>query len=251
MTHLHDDELVLLYYGEHPEHVGALEHLELCGQCREQYEQLKNFLSAMDSVPVPEWSANHSDALWMRLRPRLGVAQPKQRVTVVPLRRWALAAAIAACLLAAFMLGRYWPSPTLKTAAVPPGGVRERILLVAVGDHLERSQMMLVDLVNSQGNGTVDLTSEQTRAQELVVDNRLYRQTAVRDGDHAIADVLDQLERVLLAIAHSPSQMPSREFEELRQNIEGQGIILKVRLIGARARQLEQPSARDTLRPAI
>jgi anti-sigma factor RsiW len=251
MKHIGENDLVLLYYGELSDHGEAIAHLEGCPECRAEYERLKDVLAAVDSVPAPDWSASHTDELWIGLRPQLATLRPATRVSFTPVRRWALAASIAACLLAAFMLGRFWPRPQVETASAPAGNVRERILLVAVGDHLERSQMMLVDLVNTQGNGTVDLSSEQARAQDLVAGNRLYRQTATREGDAAVADVLDRLERILLAIAHGPSQMPAKEFEELRKSIESQGIILKVRLIGAKARQVECPPARDTLRPSV
>jgi hypothetical protein len=250
MSHVSENDLVLLYYGELPDHGEAVSHLEQCAQCQAEYERLKRVLTTVGSVPVPEWSVDRTDALWAELRPRLESRTITSRGTLIPARRWAVAAAIAAGLLAAFALGRFWPRPQFETASAP-GGVRERILLVAVGDHLERSQMMLVELVNSQGNGTVDIASEQVRAQDLVADNRLYRQTAARDGDAAVADVLDQLERLLLEIAHGPSQMPSQKFEALRRNIEAQGIIMKVRLVGAKARQSERPPARGSLQPSI
>ena len=251
MSHVSENDLVLLYYGELPDHGKAAGHLEKCAQCRAEYERLKSFLATVGSLQVPEWPEHHIDAFWNRLRPRLEIRPEKPRVILMPARRWAMAAAVAAGLLIAFLLGRYWSRPQFETATVPGGSIRERILLVAVGDHLERSQMMLLELVNAQGNGMVDIASEQVRAQDLVADNRLYRQTAARDGDAAVAGVLDQLERILLEIAHGPSQMPSQKFEALRRSIEAQGIILKVRLVGARARQFDRPPVRDSIRPSI
>jgi hypothetical protein len=250
MTHYSQDKLVLLYYGELENHGDALAHLEMCAECRAEYERLRAMLAAVDSVPEPEWTRERAEELWSRLRPQLVAAPVPVRVPLRPTRRWAIAAAIAACLMAAFMLGRYWPRPDLQTAAAP-GNIRERILLVAIGDHLERSQTMLVDLVNSQGNGTVDMTAERERAQELVAGNRLYRQTAARDGDMAMANILDQLERTLLEIAHSPSEMSAQRFEELRNSIEKQGIILKVRLVGARARESERSTASEKFEQSI
>ncbi len=56
--------------------------------------------------------------------------------------------------------------------------IRERILLSDVGDHLDRSQMALVELVSSDDNTSMDMAGERSRAEQLVADNRLYRQTA-------------------------------------------------------------------------
>jgi CTP:molybdopterin cytidylyltransferase MocA len=138
--------------------------------------------------------------------------------------------------------GRLWPWNQTRVAARPISAqVRERILLVAVGDHLDRSQMVLLELVNSKPQGDqVDISEEQQRAQDLIASNRLYRQTASRSGDPGVATVLDELERVLLEVAHSPSRLSTQEFEELRQRVEAQGILFKVRVIDSRLQQEER-----------
>lgn len=251
MNHLNENDIVLLYYGESTNHGEAALHLEQCAQCRAEYDRVKDLLETVGSVPVPNLSTEQVDALWTRLRPQLEPRSIATRVTWIPARRWAIAAGIAAALLAAFMLGRFWPHTPQPVASAPEGNVKERILLVAVGDHLERSQMMLVELVNAKGDSTVDIASAQARAEDLVTGNRLYRQTAAREGNVAVADVLDELERVLLKIAHSPTEMSSQQFAALRGDIESEGIILKVRIVGAKARESERPPAADTLRPSI
>ena len=76
--------------------------------------------------------------------------------------------------------------------------MRERVLLVAVGDHLERSRVLLVEWMNeSEG-------AAPRGAEELLRTNRLYRASAERDGDADVADVLLELERALLEIARAP-----------------------------------------------
>ena len=114
------------------------------------------------------------------------------------------------------------------------------ILLVAVGDHLERSQMVLVELVNAKGNGSVDITNEQHRAEDLLDENRLYRQTAAGIGETGLASVLDDLERVLLEVAHSPSRLSSQELGEIRRRIESEGILFKIRVIGSKVQAEER-----------
>jgi len=123
--------------------------------------------------------------------------------------------------------------------------VRREILLVAVGDHLERSQITLAELVNTSNGPRVDISMEQERARDLVLENRLYRQTAVETGDAPVAAVLDDLERVLVEVANSPADLSKAEFERVRQRIEAQGIIFKVRVLGERVRDRELRSAAD------
>src|SRR6202030_461550 len=113
--------------------------------------------------------------------------------------------------------------------------VRERSLVMAVGEHLGRSEMVLVELANSgpQSAGQmVNISGEQRRAEDLLEENRLYRQTALEQGDSALAGVLDELERVLLDVAHSPQQVTPVQLEGIRQRMEAQGILFKVRVVG-------------------
>ena len=76
-----------------------------------------------------------------------------------------------------------------------------------MGNHPERSQAVFLEVVNAQPGQPLDLASEQERAGDLVADNRLYRQTAARAGDGRVASVLDELEPVLLEIAHGPDRL--------------------------------------------
>ena len=113
--------------------------------------------------------------------------------------------------------------------------VRERVLILAVGDHLGRSEMVLMELENAQsaqsGQHFVNISATQRRAESLLDENRLYRQTALREGDRGMASTLDELERVLLDIANSPDTVTPAQFESLRKRIEDRGILFKVRVV--------------------
>jgi hypothetical protein len=85
----------------------------------------------------------------------------------------------------------------------------------------------------------MDISAEQERAQDLVSESRLYRQTALRTGDTAVADVLDDLDRVLLEIAHAPSRMTPGDLEELRQRLKAEGILFKIRVLGSKVQNPE------------
>ena len=105
--------------------------------------------------------------------------------------------------------------------------------------------MMLVELINASDGQEVDLSAQQQKARQLVVDNRLYRQTAAGAGDAAVAGVLDELERLLLDIAHSPSSVTKTEMEELRRRVEAQGLLFRIRVIGSQVREREKAAARS------
>ena len=154
---------------------------------------------------------------------------------------------MAASLVLAFWLGRQ--SQTSAPASLAPmqrEQIRERILLVAVGDHLERSQMVLLEVVNAPADQPGDLAASQRSAEDLATANRMYRQAAQRAGESAVASVLEDLERVLVEIAHSPSPASSAEIGRLRQRIESKGLLLKVQVIGSHVREKEKEVARGS-----
>jgi hypothetical protein len=247
MNHLSEEQLILHYYGE-TEDIGEAgdtlateRHLEECGDCRGMYASLQRVLNVVDTLPVPERSADYGAQVWQRIEHRLGARRRTGLWMLGGSWRWAAAAAaFAGLMVTAFLAGRFYPQhkqPAQLASADSQNG--ERVLLVAVGDYLERSQMVLIELTNANPKGTKDISAEQERAGDLVTETRLYRQTAARTGDTRITGVLDELERVLVDITHAPSNMTSSQLEELRQRLEAEGILFKIRVLGSNVRNQE------------
>ena len=107
--------------------------------------------------------------------------------------------------------------------------MRERVLLVDLGDHLDRTEQTLVEFV-SRADATRD-TEVRTRTEDLVAANRLYRGTAEATGDQAVTDVLDDLERVLIEIAGVPANAPASELESIRRRIDARDLLFKLRVM--------------------
>jgi hypothetical protein len=246
MNHLTEEQLILHYYGEEGDTLAAEQHLEGCEECRSLYGSLQRVLNVVDSLPVPECGPEYGAQLWRRLESQLPVRRRFQ--WVFSPWRWAAAAAFAGLLVAAFLAGRY--SPRVGQPAVQMAGaggdpqVRERILLVAVGDYLERSQMVLIELANADPKGgPLDISATQERASDLLTENRLYRQTADHTGDTAVSSVLDELDRVLLEIAHAPSRLSAEDLDQFRQRLQAEGILFKIRVLGSNVRNQEDAGA--------
>jgi len=277
--HLNEEQLILFYYGEEGDTLTAEQHLEGCGECRELYSSLQRVLNVVDSLPVPERGAECGQQVWQRVQRQIpaGRGRVASALWVTPrwvtpkwLRpqwRWAAGgAAFAALMVAAFVAGRFFPQgqkPGVQLAAdrrptdlhpsdLRPNDLRpnQRVLMVAVGDYLERSQMVLIELANASPKGDLDISAEQERAGDLVSENRLYRQTAAHTGDTAMAGVLDELERVLLDITHSPSELSPEALGTLRSRLEAQGILFKIRVLGSNVRNQEAPAAAPAAAPS-
>jgi hypothetical protein len=243
MNHLTEEQLILHYYGEEGDALSAEQHLDDCNTCRDLFASLQRVLNVVDSLPVPDPGAEYATRVWSQIEGRL----PSRRRFLVPVFPWrwlAAGAAFAGLLVAAFLAGRFYPQPRkpqdMAIGADPQHG--ERVLLVAVGDYLERSQMVLIELANAHPHQEMDITSQQERAGDLVSESRLYRQTAEHTGDHAVAGILEELDRVLLDIAHAPSKLSPAELEILRQRLETEGILFKIRVMGSNVRNQEEPA---------
>ena len=143
----------------------------------------------------------------------------------------------AALLVGAFVAGRYSPRTPEPVAVQVNPDVREQVLLVAVGDHLQRSKMLLIEIANADPAGAFSFADGRATAQDLVYANRLYRQTAVSTGDPLVIGLLDDLERVLLEMAHGPDELDGGSLESLRERIRNEGLIFKIRVAGSRLAQ--------------
>jgi hypothetical protein len=234
--HIQEEQLILHYYGEASESPAVEAHIASCDRCRAEYHTLQRVLNSVDSAPVPSRGADYGGQVWDRVSPKLPGARRKW--FAFP-QRWVAAAAMAALVIGAFLAGRY----SLQVSVVKPAApmvagseqVRDGILMVSVGDHLERSRMVLTELANSSGN-QVNITPERELAGSLVEANRLYRQTATAAGETSVANILDDLERVLIEISNSPESLSGAQLAELRRRIDEQGLLFKVQIIGSQLR---------------
>src|SRR5262245_874146 len=168
--HLTDDDLVLHYYGEDVPR--AESHLAACQTCQANFTRLQRVMAFIDSAPAVEAPEGFERIAWARLEPGLH-ARRRGRFAwfVLSHARLAFAAGVLVLVGASFMAGRLMQRPAssaggpVQTAAQ----VRERILLVDLGEHLDRSQRMLVELASADDSaGPVDMSLEQSRAEQLV-----------------------------------------------------------------------------------
>jgi hypothetical protein len=224
MNHLSEEDLVLQYYGEPAEREEVQGHLASCEACATRFQELQRVLNRLDASRVPERGDDYGAEVWRQIESRL--ARPARRP------QWQVWGAIAAM----FVVGIGGYSIGRRKAPVEPAGVKERVLLVALTDHLERSQMVLAEIENADAGakGGLDMSFERSQAEDLLDANRLYRLTAAANGNLAAASLLDDLERALVDIAHAPDRASRSEVETLRERIEDQGLTFKVKVFSTR-----------------
>jgi hypothetical protein len=246
MKHPNEEELIAYHDGDVFQRDTIAEHVADCTECQAELERIDAVLAALNTMAVPDPGEDYGHRVWQQIAPRLPekkahwwdffLVAPKPANWLEP-QRWAAVGAIAALVIAAFLAGRLTKRNGPEPVAADASQVRERVLIMAVGEHLGRSEMVLVELANAEPKSAsqkqVDISSERRRAEDLLEENRLYRQTALEEGDAALANVLDELERVLLDVAHGPQEVTPTQLKGIRQRIEARGILFKVRVVGS------------------
>jgi hypothetical protein len=250
MKHRTEEELIAYWVGETNERVAIAAHLNDCAKCREESTRIEAVFAALDAMPIPDPGGDYGERVWRRIAPRLGQKKTRWWEPLFVSQRLAALGGVVALVILAFFAGRITrhtaPAPEQMDAAK----VRERVLVVAVGEHLGRTEMVLMELENvpvQKGKRTIDISETQRRAEDLVEENRLYRQAALKEGDQAMASTLDELERVLLDIANSPDELTPAAFETIRKRIEAQGLLFKVRVV---KQGLDEREANPDAKPA-
>lgn len=224
MSHFTEQELIDAYYNRaHPP------HLDDCPECRAAFEQLQHLLDAMNDLPVPERDAAYGARVWSRLQPQLPAPKPRRQW----FQWWTLAPALAMLLVIAFVGGMLTQQ---RRTADTYAKARERVLLIALSRHLERSQIVLAQVVNAAPVAGIDLSEESALARDLVDENRLLRQSAAHDGDTRDALLLDELERALLDIANAPPNVSAADLASLQNRIDSEGLLFKVRVTSSDTR---------------
>jgi hypothetical protein len=265
MKHPKEEELIAYHDGETSERAAIGAHVADCPECRGELARIDALLAAVNALPAPDPGEDYGARVWQQIAPKLpekrrrwwnflSTAAVQHPSWFVP-QRLAAAGGIAMLVLAAFLAGRLTNHNVQSNPVADAANVRERVLIMAVGEHLGRSEMVLVELANAEPQNPqqkrVNISSEQRRAEDLLQENRLYRQTALEQGDTALASVLDELERVLLDVAHSPAQLSPAQLDNIRQHIEARGILFKVRVVGEELQQRARSTEPSPAQPSV
>ena len=195
---------------------------------------------------VMDWAndGNYSHGFFIVPLSAFFVWERRQALAATPIRpSWVgffvMVASIGVLLVAAFTAGRIWERPPAGSSArgVDEQSLNERLLRSEVEDHLERSQRMLVELVNADYQIGAPANGDQARAADLVAAGRLYRRSAEQLGDSEIGRLLEDLERVLVEVANGPADIAPEDLTRLRQRIDDQDLVFRVRVV---AREIKE-----------
>jgi hypothetical protein len=243
MEHLTEEQLVAHYYGDLDAAGEAREHLIDCAQCSSQFDMMRRVLQLVKDAPVPERGEEYGTEVWNRLRWKLGSDRRRNR--------WMSVAAAAAMFAFAFYAGFLWRGG--RTSVIAPAGTQaahlqagasteatDRLVLVVVGDHLDASERVLLEVANADPSR--ETTIDGDRTSDLVAANRIYRQTAAQRGDERVATLLADLEPILIELSNAGTKLEGKRLAEIQKRIESKGLLFKVRVMGAQAAEEIRPA---------
>lgn len=218
-----EEDLILLYYGEH-EDPGLAQQVAQTPELQARMDRLAADLAQFDAPAPPQRDPDYGEQVWLRVLPHI-TKEPPEEGWLARLRhallqpRLSLASVAALCLVAtvAFLAGRQFQPPPVESAGLPTVALNgQAILLQQVAGHLGAADRFLTAYVND----TQRSESEAAWAQELLLSNRLYRQAALAAGQHRIVRVLEEIEPVLVEMAnqsleHGEGAQPTAEEKTL------------------------------------
>jgi hypothetical protein len=244
MKHFNEEELIDYYYGESAAATEIARHLRECADCEREYAALSRDLSEIVSIALPVRDAAYGEQVWQSIRASVPVYDVKKKqgfswLWLNPFGRFAAVAAALLIVAAAFFAGRQWEHRNPQTpVAVNSAGAgdqgKERVVLVVLGDHLDRSERLLVELKHAEPSTEAPIQEE---ARELLSANRLYRESVKQAGDPALAAALDHLERVLIEISNEPAGLSQARLNELQKEMNTDGLLFEVRVLRSRVQE--------------
>jgi hypothetical protein len=248
MKHLEEAELVEHYYEESANMADSERHLKACPVCAKRYAELCRDLDGVATPTPPARREDYIEQVWQSIGASLPVYEKPRRSWIRYYRPLGWAAACVLLVAVTFVAGRRWERKQASSVAVAVDPqARQRVVIVVLGDHLDRSERLLVQLNHADGN---DLSASPLRseARELLASNRLVRQSAVQAGDLNVEASLDRLERLLMELSNEPDNLTEADLNRLRQEMNTDGLLFDIRVLRSWVRSPgpEQQSAPAT-----
>ncbi len=248
MNKITDEDLVLLFYGEHddPDLAAKVARSE---ELSARFDALCAELKLADAYHPPHRGSDYGADVWQKISPRLE-GERKQAtgrfgswLAALGQPRFSLAGALSIALVAvlAFMFGRNGVQDGFEELTVPLNIPvvamadidSDRLLTHSVSSHLEQVNLVLTQFANS----TSSRSNEATYATDMLVSNRLYRQAATTQGNHKLAAFLAELEPLLIELAYE-AQSGSQATRERMQKEVRDSLLFRVRVMN---NQLNKP----------
>lgn len=232
------------------ERTAVEQHCASCKTCASRRDAMRDTLfivarpgdSPADARPEEFWDAfaqrvESTIAGRRRAAPRpswTGLLDDIERTIQLQWRTVAGFAGALTILAVAFALWRLTPptTPPDRTDAGTIEPANTTLASTRVNQYLRKSKVLLVGLTNMETpEGTsLDLTTERQVSRELIQEARYLRQQPL---DTRSAELIDQLERILIELANMEEQTDLPNVEMIRSGIHRENLLFKIRMAQA------------------
>ena len=243
MRHLTEEQLIEYGYGEGNK-AFIEEHFAACRECEKAYGAVQSDLAEMKFADPPQREHPYGHNVWGRLRQQLPDYEVRRRnwLSGQWFRGLSYALAAALVLASAFAGGRLWErrqaeiAATSHVAPLPPVVKHppQRVVVVVLSDHLDRSERLLVELKHVDADSTEMVSPLRDEARSLLDANRICRQNAKQDDDPALTGALDHLDRLLAELANEPGGLNKATITRLQDEMNKDGLLFEVRVLRSR-----------------
>jgi hypothetical protein len=242
MNHLSEEELIAHAYAEDDSNA-VQQHLLACAECAKAYSGLGSDLADMKFAAAPARDAAYGHRVWESIAGSLPAYESRKSWFSGGL--WpalSYAAAGIALVICAFAGGRLWEHKHAQTVAQnhaqqhEPSVVEptQRVLVVVLSDHLDRSERLLVELKHADADNGKVASPLRDEARSLLPANRICRQNAKQDDDRALSTALDRLDHLLVELANQPEGLNSQTINKLQDEMNADGLLFEVRVLRSR-----------------
>lgn len=240
MKHLDEEQLIEHYYGEDRDHGPAERHLAECAECEAKYSALQADLSDLRATDIPFRGSAYGERVWESITPSLPEVPDRELLWMRPVlwRGLVYAAGIAVLVAVTFYAGRMWehakaPVTAVKPSAPLPQPSKEvqRVVVVVLSDHLDRSERLLVELKHADAGSSELLSPLRDEARTLLSANRICERQAEESDDPQLEKTLASLDRLLTGLADQPDGLNSAALARLQQEMKAEGLLFEVRVL--------------------
>jgi len=268
MKHASEGQLVEHFYGEGSTRVET--HVKGCDQCARALADLAIDLAELKFPRLPAREASYGEQVWQSIAPSLPAYPKRKRSWLNTIwqdhlpskaalgRGLGLATACSLVLAGAFFAGRFWEHKKQAPVAMAPNPVQphqkqppQRVVVVVLGDHLDRSERLLVELKHADADSAEIVNPLRDEARSLLAANRTFRQETSQTDDPELATALKHLDKVLTELANQPSGLNGPALEKLQNEMKSDSLLFEVRVLRSRTTNRQIQGALQTNGGAI
>ncbi len=252
-----NEDLTLFYYDEMPtqQRQALTDQMANNETLRLEYARLTEWLDSSVAIELPPPSEQLNQRIMAGIYQQ--VAQDKQNQTTninnKPHRfgflsngSWGRFAGTALPLImvvfGTFYLGRLSVDVEQPTAALLPSSELNqnvknnvtspgrRVLLSNLRSHLQSTDRLFTQVSNSGAGMAAQIEGRHQAINDMLALNRIYRRMFEANGEQQLAEVLQQMEQVLISLKHTSASKDNQEWDSLRNRIDSNDLLFRVRV---------------------